>query len=120
DLVTGPYTVADAMAAGKKAAAVIDRYLRGEALGGRPGVKLPEVFLEPAGGREEDREDLPRAEPSTIPAEARAKNFAEVEMALSVEEATAEARRCLRCDLAFTQSVETGEGHCVATEGKRA
>jgi len=120
DLVTGPYTVVDAMAAGKKAAAVIDRSLRGEALAGRPGVKLPEVFIEPSGDHEEGREELPRAEPATIPAEDRAKNFAEVEMALSVEEATAEARRCLRCDLAFTQREETGQGRCAVTEGKRA
>ena len=33
----------------------------------------------------------------------RKRGFAEVEMALSVAEATCEARRCLRCDLEFTK-----------------
>ena len=120
DLVTGPYTVADAMAAGKKAAAAMDRYLRGQDLSRRPSPRRPDVFIEPAEVREEDREDVPRAEPPTIPVEARTKSFAEVEMSLSAEEATAEARRCLRCDLAFTQCAENGESSYAATEGNRA
>jgi NADH-quinone oxidoreductase subunit F len=103
DLVTGPNTVADAIAAGKTVAAVIDRYLRGRQLQEPSQARLPEVFLEPAPLDEEQRDELARAEPAAIPVEARRKSFAEVELALSEQEATSEARRCLRCDLRFTQ-----------------
>lgn len=114
DLVTGPNTVADAIAAGKRAAAAIDRYLRGEALAPEPQISLPEVFLEPAEVGEDEREHAVRSEPATIPVESRRKNFAEVEMALSAEQAHAEARRCLRCDLAFTRRKKEAEPDCMA------
>ncbi|HUU93456.1 MAG TPA: FAD-dependent oxidoreductase, partial [Phycisphaerae bacterium] len=100
DLVTGPNTVVDAIAAGRRAAGVIDRYLRGEELAEPPHIRLPDVFVEPATVTDEEREDAARAEPPVLPIQARRKNFAEVELALSVEQATREARRCLRCDLA--------------------
>jgi NADH-quinone oxidoreductase subunit F len=106
DLVTGPNTVVDAIAAGKKAAKVIDRYLRGEELTERASTKLPEVFIQPAAISDEEREEVTRAEPATLPAKSRKKSFAEVELPLSVEQATLEAQRCLRCDLEFTQRVE--------------
>jgi len=109
DLVTGPNTVADAIAAGKKAAAVIDRYLRGQPLAPEPRIRLPDVFLEPAEISEDEREGAVRAEPPTIPVESRVKNFAEVEMALSAEQARAEARRCLRCDLTFTRRAKEAQ-----------
>ncbi|MHC4295044.1 MAG: FAD-dependent oxidoreductase, partial [Planctomycetota bacterium] len=106
DLVTGPNTVAEAISAGKKAAFAIDRYLCGETLVRKPEIKLPDIFVEPAEVGEEDRDGIPGVEPPTIPVESRRKNFAEVEMVLSVEQAHAVARRCLRCDLAFTQPRE--------------
>jgi len=43
-----------------------------------------------------------------------------VEMTLSVEQAVREARRCLRCDLEFTQRTENEEAECVAVEEKSA
>ncbi len=103
DLVTGPNTVVDAIAAGRKAAGVIDRYVCGQELAEPPRVKLPEVFLEPQQRSDEEFEDVPRVEPATLDAKLRKKSFAEVELPLSVEEAKREARRCLRCDLEFTQ-----------------
>jgi len=103
DLVTGPNTVVDAIAGGKKAAGVIDRYLRGVQLRETPGITLPEFFIAPAEVSEEERETAARARPASLPVASRKKNFKEVEMSLSVEQATAEARRCLRCDLEFTQ-----------------
>ena len=117
DLVTGPYTVVDAIAAGKHVAKVIDRYLRGEELTEAPKVSLPEVFVDPADVGDEDLESTAREEPSTLPVEARGKNFAEVEMTLSLEQAIREARRCLRCDLEFTQC-ENDNASCAAAEGK--
>ncbi|NQT84204.1 FAD-dependent oxidoreductase [bacterium] len=113
DLVTGPNTVVDAIAAGRKAATVIDRYLRGKELRELPKVTLPEVLIQPAEASDEEPGEAARAEPPTRPAESRKKNFAEVEMTLSAEEATREARRCLRCDLEFTRR-ENAEGNRVA------
>jgi len=120
DLVTGPNTVVDAIAAGRRVAEVIDRYLRGKELAEPPKVKLPEVFLEPAAVSDEEFEDVPRVELATLDAKSRNKSFAEVEMTLSVEEAKREARRCLRCDLEFTQRTENEEAKCAAVEEKSA
>lgn len=120
DLVTGPNTVVNAIAAGRKAAGVIDRYIHGEELAEPPRVKLPSVFIEPAVVSDEELEDAERVEPATLNARSRKKSFAEVEMALSVEQAIHEARRCLRCDLEFTQRTENEEAECVAVEEKSA
>jgi NADH-quinone oxidoreductase subunit F len=121
DLVTGPNTVVEAIAAGKKAAQVIDRYLQGKELVELPKIKLPEVFIEPAVVSEEELEDVvKRTEPAAIPAESRKKSFAEVEMVLSAEQAKREARRCLRCDLEFTQRAKNEEAKYAAVEDTSA
>ncbi len=120
DLVTGPNTVVDAIAAGRNAAAVIDRYLRGKELREPPQVKLPKFFIEPAAVSDEGFEDAARVEPAALPAKSRRKNFAEVETAFSVEEASREARRCLRCDLEFTRPKEDKEAKCAAPGEKSA
>ena len=121
DLVTGPNTVVEAIAAGKKAAQVIDRYLQGKELAELPKIKLPQVFIEPAVVSEEELEDvIKRADPAVIPAESRKKSFAEVELSLSAEQAKREARRCLRCDLEFTQRAKNEEAEYAAAEGKKA
>ncbi|MBL7186577.1 MAG: FAD-dependent oxidoreductase [Phycisphaerae bacterium] len=120
DLVTGPNTVVDAIAAGKKAAGVIDRYLRGQEFREPPDVRLPRFFMEPATISDEDSEEAVRVEPAALPAESRRKNFAEVEMSLSTEAATREARRCLRCDLEFTRPEQNGQAECAAVEEKSA
>ena len=120
DLATGPNTVVDAIAAGRKAATVIDRYLRGKELREPPKVKLPRLFIEPAAISDDESEKAVRAEPATLPVESRRKNSAEVETALSIEAATREARRCLRCDLEFTRPKQNGEAECAAVEEKSA
>jgi len=119
DVVTGPNTVVDAIAAGRRAAGVIDRFLRGQELAEPPRIRLPDFFVEAAAVSDEEREGAARAEPSAIPIESRRKNFAEVELALSVEQAAREARRCLRCDLAFTQP-QSDEAHSAAAGGTSA
>lgn len=116
DLVTGPNTVVDAMAAGRKAARAIDLYLRGEPLTEMPKVNLPKVFIEPASVDEEDYEDISRAEPAVISSEARKKSFEEVELPLTEQQAQREARRCLRCDLEFTQCNENDRAECAAVQ----
>ncbi len=114
DLVTGPNTVIDAIAAGKKVARIIDRYFRGEPLPDPAEPKLPTVFLEPATVSDEELETATRAVPPVLPVEKRRKNFNEVERSLSEDQARAEARRCLRCDLAFTQDPRAACGQPAA------
>ena len=118
DVVRGPYTVINAIADGKKVAVMIDRYVRGETLVQRAAPRLPDKYVEPVAGLEEiplsGRVELQRA-----PAEWRKRNFAEVEVSMSIEEATAEAKRCLRCDLEFTKPpVEEDENILVGANSK--
>jgi NADPH-dependent glutamate synthase beta subunit-like oxidoreductase len=102
DEATGPNTAVEAIAAGKKAAVMIDRYLQGEGLKQTARVRLPDFYLPPAPVSEKEREQARRAKPRLLPPDSRVGNFDEVEMPLSVEQARREARRCLRCDLEFT------------------
>jgi NADH-quinone oxidoreductase subunit F len=100
DAATGPGTVVEAIAAGKKAAVAIQRFLRGEPLRQPARTTLPETFIapgagEPAVGR--------RSEPPTLPVSSRHGSFMEVELPLRPEDARREAQRCLRCDLDFTR-----------------
>lgn len=103
DVTTGPNTVVEAIAAGKKSAMMIDRYLMGIPLNQPIQLKLPEIYIEPGASFDEEQTNTRRIETLRAPAEWRKRNFAEVEVSLSQEEATAEALRCLRCDLEFTK-----------------
>ncbi|RPJ05027.1 MAG: hydrogenase [Spirochaetaceae bacterium] len=103
DLVTGPNTVVDAIAAGKKAARMIDRYLHKEKMKETSRSRLPRVFLEPVQATEEELENATRVCPQVLSVEKRKNNFDEVEKTISAEEARKEARRCLRCDLEFAK-----------------
>jgi len=105
DIVTGPNTVVDAIAAGKRAAMVIDRYLRGEELHQATAPRLPQVLLEPNGKAVQIKDGTKRIAQPTIPATARKNNFAEVVGSVSAEEALCEVGRCLRCDLEFTRPI---------------
>jgi NADPH-dependent glutamate synthase beta subunit-like oxidoreductase len=96
DVVTGPATVIQAMAAGRKAAKSIGLYLRGEAMDkDREGEDVFEskLIIETFGYMKESRQGMP-----TLPVENRNGNFKEVELGLSREEAVREANRCLSCD----------------------
>ncbi len=116
DLVTGPNTVVDAIAAGKRAAGVMDRYLRGVELKAPVRRGLPEVFVKPAAPGDAP---VSRIEPPTVPVESRRKSFAEVELSFSEQSARREARRCLRCDLRFTHHGENAPAACAAAERER-
>jgi len=105
DLVTGPSTVIEAVAAGKNAAVMIDRQLTGRQLKVLPKVNLPTVYLPPASEAEDAVETPGRARPPHLPVDQRHKNFREVDRCLAEEHALCEARRCLRCDIEFTQPV---------------
>jgi formate dehydrogenase beta subunit len=97
DAVTGATSVIEAIAAGRKAAISIDRYL-----GGDGQIDETLVDVEPADpylGREEGFADRPRVPMPCLPVSKRLDNFDTVELGFDVREATAEAGRCLRCDL---------------------
>jgi NADH-quinone oxidoreductase subunit F len=102
DVVTGPSTVIEAIAAGKNAAVMIDRQLSGKLLKKLPHVVLPTVYVPPVSS-EEEGESTGRIHPELLPVEARVKNFKEVDLSPSENHALCEARRCLRCDIEFTQ-----------------
>jgi NADH-quinone oxidoreductase subunit F len=104
DVVRGPNTVVDAIADGKKAAVIIERFLKKEPLLQPVSPVLPRAYIEPV--QNEDAKNAERAETPRASAEWRKRNFAEVEVALSQSEAQRESLRCLRCDLEFTKPAE--------------
>ncbi|HUU37832.1 MAG TPA: NADH-quinone oxidoreductase subunit NuoF [Candidatus Desulfaltia sp.] len=104
DAVTGPGTVVEAMAAGKLAARMIEKYLEGESLDREYTLTRPSIYIEPVELTEEELARTKRPRMPRLTRTARKKNFKEVELGLTEETAVAEARRCLRCEL------ETEEG----------
>lgn len=103
DAVSGPSTVIAAIAVGKQAALMIDRFLSGKLMKIIPKVKLPSVYVEPFMEMDEDTGETYRLEMPLLPVEHRKNCFAEVEMCPSEHYVLIEARRCARCDLEFTQ-----------------
>jgi heterodisulfide reductase subunit A-like polyferredoxin len=93
DVVSGPATVVDAIAASKRAAVSIDRYLRGEDLkaGREEEIKLVEEVSK-EGVEKKYRQVMP-----LLPVEKRIGSFEEVETGFTEEMALQEAERCLSC-----------------------
>jgi len=96
DVVTGPKTVIEAMAQGKKAAASISAYLK--------GTEMPS--LDSDYSREKDyrpidpgEPKLPRARIPTLDVAERIKTFQESNLSMDEETAQREADRCLDCGL---------------------
>jgi NADH-quinone oxidoreductase subunit F len=104
DVVTGPSTVIEAIAAGKLAAESIGKYLRGETLARKYKVTKPSRYVDPVELSEEEMDEAKRPEMPILNSKDRDKNFKEVALGFTQEMAIKEARRCLRCDL------ETEEG----------
>jgi heterodisulfide reductase subunit A-like polyferredoxin len=96
DVVDGPTKIVDAVGAGRRAAFVIDRWLRGESLTGVPfDERLPVVEHEDVLARQRShsrREPLPALFLGGAPTD-----FAELEPGLTEDEARAAAVRCLDC-----------------------
>lgn len=102
DFVTGPGMVIEAIAAGRRAAIAIDKFLKGDASrvdmfdlkpkapAGAPGA-APEV--------EESWQIQPRQQAPVLPISQRRASFAEIELPFTEEKARQESKRCLRCDL---------------------
>jgi hypothetical protein len=69
-------------------------------------VKLPTVYVEPVDGDEAERENAAeRLQAPLLSVGGRRGCFSEVELCVTEQGALSEARRCLRCDLDFTQPV---------------
>ena len=97
DAVTGPGSIVDAMDQGKRAAVAIDRYLGGDG-------DISEVFAPAPGSEMVMRADIaaqgkPVTPMPTAEAPRRTATFEIVERGYAKDEAVAEARRCIRCDL---------------------
>jgi NADPH-dependent glutamate synthase beta subunit-like oxidoreductase/Pyruvate/2-oxoacid:ferredoxin oxidoreductase delta subunit len=106
DVVSGPATVIEAIAAGRKAASSIDKFLGGDGDISECGIKGPAA--QPyTGKREEGFADLKRVVMPTLPLSERHDGFREVELGFSDDQAKEEANRCLQCDLELSLSEET-------------
>ncbi len=97
DAVSGPASVIEAIAAGRKAAAAIDRYLGGS--GGIDEKLASGDKADPWIGRDEEFACWKRVEMPSLDPKERLGNFAEVELGLEEKAAVSEAKRCLNCNL---------------------
>ena len=109
DVISGPATVIEAIAAGRKAASSIDKFLGGDGDISECGIKgaAPQSYT---GKREEGFADLKRVEMPTIPLSERHHGFSEVELGFNDDQAKNEANRCLQCDLELSLAEETRRG----------
>jgi indolepyruvate ferredoxin oxidoreductase alpha subunit len=118
DAVTGPKNFIEGLAAGRKAALSIHRYLSGEELG--KNREAEGVFTELVSVNIDKVEVQPRVEEPALPVDSRKKNFEEVHLLPSEEALIAEAKRCLHCG-ACTQCdtcmIQCAEGAISKTEG---
>ena len=94
DVVSGPASAVEAIAAGHNAATFIGRYLRGESLEYKKEspriIDIEDVKIEDV--RKQIRETMP-----TLPLNERIPGFKEVELGFTKSTALAEADRCLNC-----------------------
>ncbi len=102
DTVTGPATVIDAIAGGRRVAEAIDRYLKG--LPECEAAKREEKEIGIEAVKERLKDAFPtvveeRKEPEKLPPEARTRSFDVVELGFNTEDAIEEANRCLRCGI---------------------
>jgi NADH-quinone oxidoreductase subunit F len=98
DVGKGPGAIIDAIAAGRKAASSIDKFLGGDGTIDNACAQRsdPRSY---AGKREKGFADLKRVENPMLPISERFGGFPEVELCFSDEHAIGEAKRCLQCDL---------------------
>jgi NADH-quinone oxidoreductase subunit F len=104
DFASGPGMVIEAIAAGRRGAIAIDKYLRGDASPVHMYDIRKDETAEPAAAdeTEEEWEARPRLEVPVLPVQKRKRSFSEIELGFSEEQAREEAKRCLRCDLETT------------------
>lgn len=99
DVVTGPSSVVDAIAAGKAAAEAIDNYLEGRPLVRARQLTRPSVYVKPVELKEDELQQAKRSKMPHLPPRKRKTLHDEIELGFTKEVAVREARRCLRCEL---------------------
>ncbi len=97
DMVSGPSTVIEAVAMGRKAADAIDRYLGGDGLNDGRLMERPKPSMHQSD--ETTFNPGKRVPLETLNGEANSESFLETVCGYTKEQATDEARRCLKCDL---------------------
>jgi NADH-quinone oxidoreductase subunit F len=97
DVGKGPGAIIDAIAAGRRAATAIDKFLGGDGVISEHYADKPDTGSY-TGARERGFADLARGAAPHLPLEER-KSFKEVDLCFSDEQAVSEAKRCLQCDL---------------------
>ena len=111
DVATGPATVIEAIAAGAKAAAGVDRFLQGE----NPDYDEPSITTIPIEDVDLERfRKRERQKMASIGLEKRTGTFAEVELGFTELAALAEADRCFQCGLFPNKNVtseDTAKAH---------
>lgn len=98
DIISGPASVIEAVASGRKAASSIDRYLGGDGIIDKDGYSFEvgnELFI----GQEDGFSCLECAPAPVIDVNERKSGFSPVEQTFEEEIARKEAHRCLKCDL---------------------
>ena len=99
DVVTGPSSVVDAIAAGKTAARSIENYFEGRSLAPVHKVTRPACYVEPVSLTDEEAKNTQRPKMPHLPLGKRKTGHEEIELGFTAELAVKEARRCLRCEL---------------------
>lgn len=98
DVITGPATVVEAIAVGRRAAISINRYLRGKSLQRAPVLQKKQLS-ETEGEPTPETGEKPRLVMPVLPLKERIKSFQEIEQSFSRDMAIEEAKRCLKCHL---------------------
>ncbi len=101
DFVSGPGMVIETIAAGRRGALAIDKYLRDDPSRVEMYDQKPETVDDEETRPEEEEtwEEKFRPEIPRLPFEERVNNFRETELGLAEAQARQESGRCLRCDL---------------------
>jgi len=98
DVAKAPGSIIDAVAAGRRAASSIDKFLGGNGMIDETLIQRPDSQSYD-GKREEGFADLKREPMPTLPLCERHDGFGEVELGFTDDQAKGEAKRCLQCDL---------------------
>lgn len=100
DAIYGTKTVIQALASGRDAASIVDKYLGGD--GDINEVLAPVEQLNPNIGKIEGFASLERAKEQFVSADKRSDNFNPISSGICDKSICGEAQRCLQCDLRFT------------------
>jgi len=106
DAVSGPATIIDAMASGRKAAISIDGYISGKRLPEQPTLKT----VAKSSSRDKILGEVPkrpRRNMTTLPFEERISSFNEINLGFTEKDAKEEAKRCLGCSIFSTVDIDS-------------